>query len=71
MIMIIRHCNYRYYYDYDYMSSRIIDYDFDYTLFNDYINYVNHISWLQSRIRVIKIILEILINNNDIYYNKL
>ena len=33
------------------------DYDYDYN---------NHISWLQSRLRVIKIILEILINNNDI-----
>ena len=28
-------------------------------------DYINHISWLQSRLRVIKIILEILINNND------
>ena len=35
------------------------DYDYDY-------DYNNHILWLQSRLRVIKIILEILINNNDI-----
>ena len=33
------------------------DYDYDYN---------NHILWLQSRLRVIKIILEVLINNNDI-----
>ena len=35
------------------------DYDYDY-------DYNNHILWLQSRLRVIKIILEILININDI-----
>ena len=35
------------------------DYDYDY-------DYINHISWLQSQLRMIKIILEILINNNDI-----
>ena len=35
------------------------DYDYDY-------DYNNHLSWLQSRSRVIKIILEILININDI-----
>ena len=35
------------------------DYDYDY-------DYNNHISWLESRLRVIKIILEILINNNGI-----
>ena len=35
------------------------DYDYDY-------DYNNHLSWLQSRLRVIKIILEILININDI-----
>ena len=35
------------------------DYDYDY-------DYNNQISWLQSRLRVIKIILEILNNNNDI-----
>ena len=33
------------------------DYDYD---------YINHISWLQSRWRMIKIILEIIINNIDI-----
>ena len=38
-------------------------YFFDYN--NDY-DYINHISWLQSRLRVIKIILGIRINNNDI-----
>ena len=35
------------------------DYDYDY-------DYINRISRLQSRLRVIKIILEILINDNDI-----
>ena len=35
------------------------DYDYDY-------DYIIHISWLQSWLRLIKIILEILINNNDI-----
>ena len=35
------------------------DYDYDY-------DYINHISWLQSRWKVIKIILEMLINYNDI-----
>ena len=35
------------------------DYDYDY-------DYNNHISWLQSRLRVIKIILEIIFNNDDI-----
>ena len=35
------------------------DYDYDY-------DYNNHISWLQSRLRVSKIILEILFNDNDI-----
>ena len=35
------------------------DYDYDY-------ENINHISWLQSRFRVIKIILKILINNNEI-----
>ena len=51
------------------MSSKIIDYDFDHTLFFDYdydYDYINHISWLQSRLRVIQFILEILNNNNDI-----
>ena len=54
-------------YDYDYMSLKIIDYDYDYTLFFDYdydYDYNNHISWLQSRLRVIKIIL--VCNINDI-----
>ena len=41
------------------ITSYFFDYDYDY-------DYNNHISWLQSRLRVIKIILEILINNNDI-----
>ena len=35
------------------------DYDYDY-------DHINHILWLESRLRVIRIILEILINNNDI-----
>ena len=35
------------------------DHDYDY-------DYNNHISWLQSRLRVNTIILEIVINNNDI-----
>ena len=41
----------------------LFDYDYDY-------DYIHHISRLQSRLRVIKIILENLINNNDIL-NKL
>ena len=35
------------------------EYDYD---------YINHISWLQSRLRMIKIILEIIINNIDILW---
>ena len=41
------------------ITLNFFDYDYDY-------DYINHISCLQSRLQVIKIILEILINNNDI-----
>ena len=45
------------------MSSKIIDYDFDYTLIFSIMITIT----LQPRLRVINIILEILINiNNDI-----
>ena len=36
-----------------------LNYDYDY-------DYISHIAWLQSRLRVIKIIWEILIDNNEI-----